>query len=171
MGKLTFQTKFGVAPNDLLNLDKLSFKAKGLYTYLNAKPSGWSFSIERISKQSKDGLEAVRSGLQELEKVGYLKRIPTKDDKGKWSGYDYILYSFPSSDNPSSENPTTDNPYTLSKKDSNNKDIVKKKNSSKKKGYYNGMEIRQAQGKTWCIPPDGGTWLEFADSEDKIDWK
>jgi hypothetical protein len=44
----------------------------------------------------------------------------------------------------------------------------KKKVSSFKKKYFNGMEMRFAQGKWWCIPEGGGSWLEFAGNEKDI---
>ena len=35
--------------NDLLNDKLISFKAKGVYSFLYSKPSGWYFSEKRIS--------------------------------------------------------------------------------------------------------------------------
>ena len=34
--------------------------------------------------------------------------------------------------------------------------------SKKLKRYYDGYEVREVQGKLWCVPADGGEWLEFA---------
>ena len=41
----------------------------------------------------------------------------------------------------------------------------------KKKGFYNGMEMRYTQGKWWCIPLDGGQWLKFVGLVEDIIWK
>ena len=41
----------------------------------------------------------------------------------------------------------------------------------KKKPFYNGMEMRNAQGKWWCIPQEGGQWLLFAGLEEDIIWQ
>lgn len=92
MGKLILSKTYGIAPNNVLNSENLSFKAKGLYTYIQSKPDGWDFSVERICLQSKDGRESVAAGLKELELEGYLKRVPAINEKGQFSGYDYILY-------------------------------------------------------------------------------
>jgi len=67
-------TGFTQVSNELLNDEKLSFKAKGLYAYLFSKPDGWDFEAGRIARQSSDGRRAVLSGLSELENVGYIKR-------------------------------------------------------------------------------------------------
>lgn len=95
MSKVFIKERFGVAPNDLLNNPNISLKAKGLYVYMQSKPEDWSFSVFKISSQVKEGEEAVKSGLKELEDFGYLKRTPVKNTDGTWDGYDYSLYSTP----------------------------------------------------------------------------
>lgn len=77
---------FTQVSNQVLNDERLSFKAKGLYAYLFSKPDGWDFNGDRMAKQSSDGRKAVYAGLKELEASGYLKR--TKKNDGK---VDYFL--------------------------------------------------------------------------------
>jgi len=127
MAKLIIKNRHGVAPDELLNNPEISLKAKGLFTYLQSKPDNWKFSKERIACQNKDGKDGIKSALQELEKWGYLKRIPTKDKEGKWDGYDYILTEKPSAENPSTEKPSTEKGAAFSKIDNSKKDLVKKK--------------------------------------------
>ena len=122
MSKLTIKNRYATIPNHVLNDPKLSFKAKGLFGYLQSKPDEWKFSATRITSQTKDGLDAVRAGLKELENAGFLKRTATKNSKGQYDGYDYILLENPSSENPSSGSPSSENSVTLSNKDSSNKD-------------------------------------------------
>ena len=56
-------------------IDKsLSWKARGLYLYLSSKPDDWDFSIHRIVNDSSGGKREIMTGLQELEKAGYLTR-------------------------------------------------------------------------------------------------
>ncbi len=134
MAKLIIKNKYGIAPNEILNNENISLKAKGLYTYLQSKPDGWKFSIQRISLQTKDGKSAVREAIKELENFGYLKRIPLKDDNGRWNGYDYELFENPLSEKRTTENPMTENYDTISNKDISKKDIVIKNTLSKDKG-------------------------------------
>jgi len=126
MGKLIITKNYGVIPNHLLNNPNLSFRAKGLFAFLQSKPNGWQFSAERIASQTKEGITAVKNALKELEKTKFLIRKPTKDNNGKWAGYDYFLTENPSAENPLTENPLTENLSTLSNKDNSKKDIVKK---------------------------------------------
>jgi len=43
--------------------------------------------------------------------------------------------------------------------------------SSIKKPYFDGLEMRKAQGKWWVIPKGGGSWKEFAGKESEIQWE
>jgi hypothetical protein len=111
MTKLIIKNKYGIIPDEILNSKNLSLAAKGLYGYLQSKPDGWKFSINRMSFQLKEGKDAIRKAVLELEKFGLLKRTPTKDKDGKWNGYDYELFG-KLAENPLAENPTTANPST-----------------------------------------------------------
>ena len=92
MSKLYIKRKDGQIPNDLLNRPDISFKAKGIWAYLQSKPDGWSFSVDRIASQAQEGKTAVSAGLRELQNEGYLIREPSqKNAAGQWTGYDYNL--------------------------------------------------------------------------------
>ena len=69
-----------------------------------------------------------------------------------------------------------DNLHTIYNNTINN--ITKEKASSYKlkirkdiKPFYRGEEMRWSKDKWWVLPNDGGEWLEFADKEDKIEWR
>jgi len=62
-----------------------------MFGYLQSKPSNWQFSIEKMANQLMEGREAIRGALLELENAGYLKRVPKRNEKNWFSGYDYIL--------------------------------------------------------------------------------
>jgi hypothetical protein len=98
MGKLIIKNRYGTIPNDLLNSIHISFKAKGMYAYIQSKPDNWEFSAERISKQVKEGLPSVISALKELENFGYLARNRYQNNKGFWV-VDYLLYEIPIEEN------------------------------------------------------------------------
>lgn len=52
------------------------------------------------------------SALAELEKFNYLIRTQTKDEDGKFAGYDYDVYEEPYTEKPFTENPNTEKPNT-----------------------------------------------------------
>lgn len=93
----------------------LSFKAKGILAYLLSKPDNWQILVSDLIKQSTDGRDSVYSGLKELEMNGYLERKIVRDGKGKFLGYEYVVYEAPKvqgGDHPYPEIPYTENPYT-----------------------------------------------------------
>lgn len=82
MNKIDFKKDhipFTQVANLVLCDPNLSFKAKGIYSYLFSKPEGWDFASNRISKESKDGRDSVRSGIHELVANGYLtlQKLPS----------------------------------------------------------------------------------------------
>lgn len=130
MGKLIINSRYGTTPNEILNHKEISLKAKGLYGFLQCKPDNWDFSTERIAAQIKESEKVVRGTLQELERFSLLirKKRP-KDDKGKWTGYDYILQEtvVPKPSLPKAVGRikgSTENGEDISKQDYSKQDIV-----------------------------------------------
>jgi len=145
MSKLYIKNRYGQIPNEILNREDLSLKAKGMFGYLQAKPDGWRFSEKRLVTGLKEGKSAVRQAIKELQEFGYLIKKPVKDSKGKWFSYDYFL-----SENPLSRKSgeriirSTDNVVTLSKKDNSNKEYSKKDNTKiQGKALYEGKLINE----------------------------
>lgn len=93
-----------------LNDNRLSFKAKGILSYLLSKPNNWKPSIEELSKASKDSTDAVRTGLKELEKFGYMVRKRLHGDDGKIIGWEHLVYETPQRALPEEEKPVMENP-------------------------------------------------------------
>lgn len=75
---------FAQIHNAALADGRLSFKARGILAYLLSRPPGWKTSAERLAKSGIDGDRAVKSGLKELEAVGYLKRSRAHKPDGTW---------------------------------------------------------------------------------------
>lgn len=90
-----YEIGFTQIPNHIIKDERLSWKAKGIYLHLVSKPPVWSYYVEEIIKSSKDAKTSVQSGIKELEEYGYLKRVKTKGDNGKFIGWDYLLRAKP----------------------------------------------------------------------------
>ena len=98
----------------------LTWKAKGILGYLLSRPDDWKVYVCDLVKQSKDGKDAVYSGLKELENNGYLKRCPIRD-KGKIIAWETIIFETPQSDESKEENPVVDKSH-IEKTNEKNKD-------------------------------------------------
>lgn len=119
--------KFTVIDNYALRDENLSLKARGLLVSMLSLPDNWSFSENGlIAIFPKDGQTSIRSGLKELEQQGYLVRNRARDDHGRISKVEWILYDYPHFENHnlvnhSLENHNLENRPQLNTKQSNTK--------------------------------------------------
>jgi hypothetical protein len=102
MAKLKWEGKWTGVPNSFINDRRFSMKVKLLWIYISSKPDGWDFSAERISAQMSDGINAVKSGLQDMEELGLLERRRWQNELGHWQ-HEYEL-KLPSVENHTAEN-------------------------------------------------------------------
>ena len=103
---------YTVMSNHHLRNSDLSLRAKGLLSQILSLPEGWDYTIAGLAKINKEGKDAVRAAVQELEKAGYIVRRQKMDAGGKFSSNEYVVYEEPHSASPLSENPTTVLPTT-----------------------------------------------------------
>jgi len=89
-----------------LNQKNLSFKAKGLLSFLLSLPDDWNVNIEHLSKISTDGKDSVRTAIKELIETKYITRNKIKNEKGQFENWEYIITEKPTLENPTSEDPT-----------------------------------------------------------------
>lgn len=102
--------KFTVVDNFALRDDRLSLKARGLLVTMMSLPDNWKFSENGLcSILPKDGQASIRSGLKELEAVGYLTRTRTRDSGGRVSDVVWTICDKPRFENPSVVNPNLGN--------------------------------------------------------------
>lgn len=87
--------------NAVLEDKDISWKAKGIFSYLYSRPQDWDFSGHRIKNNAKDGRDSTYEGLKELEEAGYLIRTRNQD-----GSVDYdISWRKPDTENPDKPNP------------------------------------------------------------------
>ncbi|MCD8216315.1 MAG: DUF6017 domain-containing protein [Clostridiales bacterium] len=74
---------------------RLSFKAKGLLSFMLAVPDSWEFSIKGLAAMAKDGVDSVATTLKEMEKYGYVSRRQIRNEKGSFKEVEYTIYECP----------------------------------------------------------------------------
>lgn len=76
----------GVEPikREALQDVSLSYRARGVLAYLLSLPEGWETNSQRIAEAGKEGRDAIRTVLAELETAGYLARRRRHLGEGKW---------------------------------------------------------------------------------------
>ena len=78
--------------------ENISWKAKGIMSYLFSKPDDWQIYQTQLEKVSKDGKASVRSTINELIDNGYMTRQSRRKSNGDFDGYDYTLHEYPTND-------------------------------------------------------------------------
>ncbi|MFD5425503.1 hypothetical protein [Streptomyces sp. NPDC127084] len=106
--------QFTQIANGLFREAQLSFKAKGLFGLLSTHRDGWRMTVTDIARRSRDGDSAVKSGLRELEKHGFLVRERHRSPDGTLSAAAYLITDLPalqsSRSDPESGFPPVDDP-------------------------------------------------------------
>ena len=74
---------FTMMSNHHLRNKKLSLKAVGLMSKILSLPDEWDYSLKGLAKLNADGIDGVRSAVQELEDAGYIIRRQRRDKNGR----------------------------------------------------------------------------------------
>lgn len=106
---------FTVMSNHHLRNKNLSLRAKGLLSVMLSLPEEWDYTLKGLAHISKEGVDAIRSAIKELEKSGYIERHRKRNQKGQLKTSEYIIHELPILPEPKQtepilENPTLDNP-------------------------------------------------------------
>ena len=99
---------------------KMSWKAKGMLTYLMSRPDGWEVSVTDLINHATDGEASTRAGLKELKEAGHMKYTNMRN-KGRITGWLIEVFEIPHSDFQDVENQDVENRRQVLKKLSNNK--------------------------------------------------
>lgn len=86
---------FVTVHKNFIHDNNLTFKAKGILLYLLSRPDNWQIYESEMLKHTKEGKDSLKSGIKELEDVGYIKRTRKRNDKGHLNGYEYLVYEHP----------------------------------------------------------------------------
>lgn len=102
--------------------NRLSWKAKGIWLYAFSRPDDWLFYMKDLEKHATDGKDSLRSGLDELQKFGYLVKNQQRNPDGSFSNMEWNFFEtphevkecLPEADFPTAANQESDNPPLLS---------------------------------------------------------
>lgn len=107
---------FTVMSNFHLRDKNLTYKAKGLLSFMLSLPEDWDYSLAGLTSISKESRDGIRSILKELQDNHYLEIEKVRGEKGYFE-YNYLIYEKPhflinefENNNPGTENPHLDEP-------------------------------------------------------------
>jgi len=128
--------------------------------------------VGKIDKGPGPTRPTIIKAINGLIEKGFIKKTRNK----KINNYALIVKDFNQISKDNLPIASKDNLHTINNITINNitkEDIFSYKFRKRKdiKPFYMGEEMRWSQGQWWVIPNDGGEWLEFADKENKIEWR
>jgi hypothetical protein len=125
--------QFTQIANGLFRDQRMSFKSKGLFGLISTHREGWHMTVADLARRGREGVDAVTTGLEELERYGFLQRDRDRNPDGTLGSATYFITDLPALQNtrsqPESGNPGLDNP-TLADRPTKNT-ISKKTNKQK----------------------------------------
>ena len=92
--KIEKNSNYTVMSNYHLQDKNLSYKAKGLLSFMLSLPDDWDYSINGLVSISKEGIKAVKAILKELQDNGYLVINKNRNIHGQYE-YQYLIYEQP----------------------------------------------------------------------------
>ena len=117
----------------------LSYKAKGILSYLLSRPDDWKINLQDLINRSTDGRDGVKSGLDELALEGHVRIVQERDDAGRFCKVVYEVYEQPLTENPVTVLPEAENPVNT------NNNITKKEDTNNNKQLYTEFPILTSQ--------------------------
>ena len=149
---------FASIPTYHLRDHSLSLKALGLLTKMLLLPPEWDYSLSGLATLNKDGIDSVRSTLNELKYHNYIEIEKLHSEKGTWK-YNYIVFEKPADkaiylqNKPDREKPCLVKPDVVKPSNyisnnnilNNNNDKYDKYNGLEDFEIFNGEKIRQNQ--------------------------
>ena len=82
----------------------ISLKAKGLLSMMLSLPEEWNYTTRGLAAICKEGVDSIGTALKELENAGYIQRNRLRDEKGKITDTEYVIFERPQNE------PETDEP-------------------------------------------------------------
>jgi len=92
------ETDFLILPNATARDQKLSYLARGILVEILSRPDNWETTADRLMDQARlhrgdkrgEGRRAIRAAFAELETCGYMHRVKTRNEKGRFTTTVYV---------------------------------------------------------------------------------
>ena len=145
--KIEKNDNYTVMSNYHLRDKNLSYKAKGLLSFMLSLPEDWDYSLAGLCKISKEGRDGIRSILKELQEHHYLEIEKVRGNKGYFE-YNYLIYevphfieldndkNYPDTEKPHLDNPNVETPTQINTNIINTKKQIDKDDKTKLSSFF-----------------------------------
>ena len=86
---------YTVMSNHHLKDRTLTLKSKGLLSMMLSLPDEWNYTTRGLAAICREGVDSIGAALKELEAHGYIRRTQLRDEKGKITDTEYVIYEMP----------------------------------------------------------------------------
>ena len=122
---------FTIVPNDWLPgspAGVASYRDLGVLVWLHSRPPGWRFSTQRMTLETGEGRDAVRTAMSRLVTAGYARQVTVRDPGGQfhsgWQVTDTAHVWRPETPPPAPDSPAPDNPAPVTQAPSVSTEVV-----------------------------------------------
>ena len=134
---------YTVMANYHLRDKELSFKAKGLLSYMLSLPEDWDYSLNGLASVSKEGIKAIKNIIGELKEQGYLKINKIRKENGQYQ-YEYLIREIPEGIEPEYQKGYAvkgepEKGIQINTNKQNTKEQIDKEDKSKKSSFFNDL--------------------------------
>lgn len=136
-------SNYTVMANYHLRDKELSFKAKGLLSYMLSLPEDWDYSLNGLASVSKEGIKAIKNIVSELKEQGYLKINKIRKENGQYQ-YEYLIREIPEGIEPEYQKGDAVKGESvkgiqINTNKQNTKEQIDKEDKSKKSSFFSGL--------------------------------
>lgn len=133
-------SNYTVMANYHLRDKGLSFKAKGLLSYMLSLPEDWDYSLNGLASVSKEGIKAIKNIIGELKEQGYLKINKIRKENGQYQ-YEYLIREMPEGIEPEYQKGytvkgETEKDIQINTNKQNTKEQIDKEDKSQKSSFF-----------------------------------
>lgn len=93
-------------PNKIIRDERISLSSRGLLIYMISCPPNWKFTQDSLIRETNTKVTKLRTNLDQLESLGYIKRKITRE-KGKIKSFNWEIMQNPN------ENENYDNGFQI----------------------------------------------------------
>ena len=134
---------YTVMANYHLRDKELSFKAKGLLSYMLSLPEDWDYSLNGLARVSKEGIKAIKNIINELKEKGYLKINRLRKENGQYQ-YEYLIREIPEGIEPEYQKGyavkgESEKGIQINTNKQNTKEQIDKEDKSKKSSFFSAL--------------------------------
>ena len=146
---------YTVLDNTFIQDLRLTWKAKGLMTYLLSLPDDWCIHLSELEEHAADGKDSLKTAIKELKIYGYLIATQKKNEAGRFCETVYTVIEKPLAEKPLAEKPpllntniqSTNVNKVLNEQSTNNTNITANVDENKKHkfGDYQNVLLKDSE--------------------------